>query len=68
MGGQRSFEGRSIVPGKKTGLQFSNRIPALKFREGRGTCEMALEPTLIKLIIVERPKNGSEAAKGLDEA
>src|SRR4029450_1093683 len=58
----------SIVSGKKTGLQFSDPIPTLKFRQGRITCQIALKPELIELIILERAKFRSETAKAPDKA
>src|SRR5262249_38101995 len=40
----------------------------LGFRQARVTCQIALEPKLIKLIIIEGSKFPSQAAKGPDEA
>ena len=62
------MDGGSIVSGKKAGLQFADPIPTLKFRQGRVTCQIAPEPKLIELIIVEGSKFRSQTAKGPDEA
>src|SRR5262249_14491830 len=65
---QRGIDGGSIVSGKNAGLQFSDPIPTLRFRQSRVTCQVALELKLIKLIIIEGSKFRSQAAKSPDKA
>ena len=57
-----------MVSGKKASLQFSDPIPALKFRQGGITSQIALKPKLIELIIVEGSEFRSQTAKGPDKA
>ena len=57
-----------MVSGKKAGLQFSDPIPALKFRQSRVTYQMALEPKLIESLIVEGAKFRGQPAKGPDKS
>src|SRR5262245_2826594 len=65
---QNGIGSGSIVSGKHAGLQFSDPIPTLGLRQGRITCQIALEPELIKLIIIEGSKLRGQAAKGPNEA
>jgi len=65
---QRGVDGRSIVSGKETSLQFSDPIPALKFRQSRVTCQTALESKLIESLIIERAEFRGQPTKGSDKS
>src|SRR5215475_507930 len=65
---QRGIDGRGIVSGKNTGLQFSNPVPALRFGQAGASCQMPLEREFIKFVIIERSKFRGQASKGPDEA
>jgi hypothetical protein len=65
---QGGIDGGSIVSGKKAGLQFSDPIPALKFRQSRVTCQMMLESKIIESLIVEGAKFRGQPTKGANKS
>src|SRR5262249_27469196 len=57
-----------MVPGKEAGLQLSDRVPALDFRQSRAVGQMALESKLVESLVVERAKFRGQPAKRPDKS
>src|SRR6266849_7974455 len=64
---QCCIDGASIVPGYKTGLQLSRPVPKLRQHQRRTTCQMVLEFSLHKQVIVETAKCRCQPTKGPDQ-
>src|SRR5262245_4948839 len=67
-GPQRGSNRGPIVAGQEARLQFSNRIPALGFRQSCIPAQTTLESQLVEPLIVEGAKLRRYPAQRLDEA
>jgi hypothetical protein len=64
---RRCLDGRRVVAGKEARLQLADPIPALDKRQIRIFRKVALDPSLIKLLIVERAESRRQAPQRPDQ-
>src|SRR5262245_6242210 len=62
------FDRQSVISGKEPRLQFSDRIPAVDFRQSLAIRQVLLESSLVESFTVERTELRGQPAKRPDKA
>src|SRR4029450_3086681 len=63
----RRLHARDLIPGEEARLELAYPVPALGPRQHRVTRQTALDPALIKALVVETAEDRRQAAEGADQ-